>query len=94
MENLLKIKSLSVFLGFTEGALRMMVHRKQLPFIKLGRTVRFRPSDIEAWLRSNAHSPNPPSEYRSVKRTAHSRKETTTIDRLVEQAIAEAEKNG
>ncbi len=42
-------------IGVTYNALRKMVHRRQIPFVKHGRRVRFIKRDIEAWLRKGAH---------------------------------------
>ena len=39
----------------TLQAWRSAKHENQPPFIKLGRRVFYRPSDIEAWIVSNTH---------------------------------------
>lgn len=41
-------------IGVSENALRKMVHRRQIPFTKLGKRVRFIRETIEAWLKQGA----------------------------------------
>jgi excisionase family DNA binding protein len=41
-------------IGVSETALRVMVHRRQIPFVKIGARVRFIRKDIEAWLKKGA----------------------------------------
>ena len=38
------------FLGMSEAWIRKAVHLRTLPFIKIGRAVRFKRSDLEAFL--------------------------------------------
>ena len=44
----LTTKEASFILGVSENALRIMVHREQVPSFKFGRRLRFRLSDCEA----------------------------------------------
>lgn len=37
-------------LGLSLSALQKMVHRKEIPFAKIGHRVRFIPDDLVAWL--------------------------------------------
>lgn len=39
--------------GFAERTLRYLVSSRQIPYIKVGRHVRFRPADLQAWLAEN-----------------------------------------
>ena len=41
----------AAFLGLTEGALRQAVARRQLPFSKLGRRLRFNLAELDAHVR-------------------------------------------
>lgn len=41
-------KDASRVLSITENAIRIMVHREQIPFYKFGRRLRFKYSDLEA----------------------------------------------
>ncbi|WP_420493172.1 helix-turn-helix transcriptional regulator [Sedimenticola hydrogenitrophicus] len=57
MTKLLSIQDVSCLLGMTEAAVRQSIHRGEAgrrvpPFIRLGRMVRFRQDDVDAWLKS------------------------------------------
>ena len=45
------------YLGCTEGTLRVWVSKKRVPYVKVGRLVRFRKADLDAWLDRNAVNP-------------------------------------
>jgi excisionase family DNA binding protein len=49
---LMNIEDCSIYLGFSIQRLRKMCHKKEIPFIKLGRTVRFYRPDIIKWTMS------------------------------------------
>ena len=40
--------------GIAEGTLKNLVYRKQIPHVKLGRSVRFQPEEIAAWLKERS----------------------------------------
>ena len=42
---------LGEYLGVSESVLRNMANRKQIPHVKIGRTVRFDKEDIEKWIK-------------------------------------------
>jgi len=48
----------AAYIGVTENTLSVWrcVGRYAIPFIKVGRLVRYRVSDLEAWLESRTHS--------------------------------------
>jgi excisionase family DNA binding protein len=48
--SLLDYRQLSKQLSVSESHLRRLVMRRMIPFIKIGRLVRFRAEDIAAWL--------------------------------------------
>ena len=50
IEPLLTYDQVSVWLNRTPGAVRVLVNRRQIPFVKTNGTVRFEPSAIRAWL--------------------------------------------
>jgi excisionase family DNA binding protein len=54
MEQLLSIKEVSTRLKVKESTLRAWVFQKRIPFVRLGRLVRFRESDLEDWARTGA----------------------------------------
>ena len=50
-DRLLTVDELATYLGLSRPALRQMIHRRQIPFIRLGeRRIRFNLGDIDAWL--------------------------------------------
>lgn len=51
---LLTIDELAAELGLAKATLREWCWQKRIPYVKLGRAVRFRREEIEAWLRAHA----------------------------------------
>ncbi len=48
---LLDVNELAEYLSLTPQAVRHMVYRRQVPFIRVGpRRLRFDPAEIDAWL--------------------------------------------
>ena len=57
-DKLLTYAELATFLSMPVGTVYYLVHRRQIPFVRLGRRlVRFRRSQIEQWLISNTGVP-------------------------------------
>ena len=54
-KELLTAKETAEFLGLSEITIYKMTYRKQIPYVKLGRTKRFDKSKILAWIETNAH---------------------------------------
>lgn len=50
--DLMTIEQCSEYLGFPIQRLRKMCHKKEIPFLKLGRSVRFYRPDIIKWAMS------------------------------------------
>jgi excisionase family DNA binding protein len=50
LPNLLDIPALAEHLGVTERHVRRLVFERRIPFIKVGRLVRFDPAEIAAWI--------------------------------------------
>jgi excisionase family DNA binding protein len=50
MESLLTVKELAAALKLTEQTIQRYVLRKEIPFHKIMRAVRFRPSEIDLWI--------------------------------------------
>lgn len=48
--DLMTAKDLSLALCISEDHIRRMVSQRTIPFVKIGRMVRFSPCDIEKWL--------------------------------------------
>lgn len=57
---LLTIDELAAELGLAKATLREWCWQKRIPYVKLGRAVRFRREEIEAWLRAHAVAPDGP----------------------------------
>ena len=53
-DHLLTVAQAASYLGLTEPAVRMKVRRKQLPSTRLGRLVRFRRDELDAFLKDAA----------------------------------------
>lgn len=53
----LTLQELAEFLAVNEMTIRRLVHRKELPFYRVGKVYRFRVSDIEAWLGKHRQGP-------------------------------------
>ncbi|OGQ48134.1 MAG: hypothetical protein A3I09_04490, partial [Deltaproteobacteria bacterium RIFCSPLOWO2_02_FULL_47_10] len=47
---LMSIKSLSKYLDVPAGTIRDWIYKRQIPYLKAGRLVRFNFSDIRLWL--------------------------------------------
>ena len=43
------------FLSLTEKAVRNLVFKRQVPFIRKGRRIRFRKSDLICWMEADRH---------------------------------------
>lgn len=56
--SLLDKKDIADFLGIKLSTLNQWVSQKKIPFIKLGTRVKFRMSDILAWLETKTVRPN------------------------------------
>jgi excisionase family DNA binding protein len=54
METLMDITELGRMTTIKTATLRKYVAQRKLPFVKVGRLVRFRPSEIEVWIASRA----------------------------------------
>ena len=49
-KSLLTVKEASKYLGITENALYCMVYRRQIPFVKIGKRLRFDKIDLDKWI--------------------------------------------
>lgn len=54
-KKLLTIEEASHFLSIKISRLRTAVFKKEIPFVKIGRLVRFQESDLLKWIESNTH---------------------------------------
>lgn len=47
---LLDIAALAALLGVTERFVRRLVDERRIPFLKIGKFIRFEPADVAAWI--------------------------------------------
>ncbi len=50
MKEFFTVGELSEYLGIKKSSLYCMVERREIPFYKIGRLVRFKKADIDAWM--------------------------------------------
>jgi excisionase family DNA binding protein len=48
----LTVDEVARYLGLAKGTIYNKVHRREIPFFKVGRAVRFRRSKLDEWLRT------------------------------------------
>lgn len=53
MTPLLDIPQAAIALGTTDRHIRRLVETRQIPFVKVGRKVRFKQRDLERWIETN-----------------------------------------
>lgn len=51
MTNLMTAKQLADFLNMPLSSIYSLTHQRGIPFIKINQRLRFRPSEIEDWLK-------------------------------------------
>lgn len=87
-ENLLSIVELSKYLSIKPKTLYSKVESGQIPHYKIGHLIRFRKSEVEAWLvRSRKISRGVPVRARKTVKTARS---AMNMDSLVKKTIDES----
>ncbi len=59
-DGLLDIDGLADRLGVGERFVRRLVEERRIPFLKIGRLVRFEVGDVEAWIASQRVEPSSP----------------------------------
>jgi excisionase family DNA binding protein len=59
-DRLLTIEELAAYLGLKKATLREWCWQKRIPYVKLGRAVRFRLTEIDGWLSACAVAPATP----------------------------------
>jgi excisionase family DNA binding protein len=57
MEKLWKHTDVANYLNVSPWTIRGKVSRREIPFLKIGQSVRFDPSEIEAWAKQGAKEP-------------------------------------
>lgn len=59
-KGLLTLAEAADYLCMTHGALYAATSRRQIPFVKFGRRLRFRKEDLDAFIEANLVKPEPP----------------------------------
>jgi len=59
LSSLLDVPQLAKCLGITVRHVRRLVSERRIPYIKVGRLVRFDPDDVATWLQGLRVLPNP-----------------------------------
>ncbi len=67
---LLDSSELARMLGITERHVRRLVMERRIPFVKVGRFVRFDPRDIEQWLQAAKVPTVTPRRHHGAKPTS------------------------
>jgi len=78
LKEFLTIDDLSQYLGIKKSSLYSMVEKREIPFYKIGRLVRFKKPDIDAWVAGlKFEVVNPQAEARKI--IARGRPEISSI---------------
>jgi len=65
-DNLVDIAGLAERLGVGERFIRRLVHERRIPFLKIGRHVRFDTNDVDAWILDSRVAAAQPFTTRSM----------------------------
>ena len=57
MERLLDVNKCAEILSLSPSTIYALVHQQRIPHVKLGRSLRFRPVDIEKWVKNQSREP-------------------------------------
>jgi len=88
VKEFLTIDEVSEYLGIKKSSLYSMVERKEIPYYKVGRLVRFKKSDIDPWMEK--FKSEPLDSYAKARRILKgASKNSMDIDTIVNKSIAE-----
>ena len=65
---LLNIEQLADWLGVEQGFIRRLVAERRIPFVKIGKFVRFDPDEITVWVDSRRVATEPSAGFRRAFR--------------------------
>ncbi|MEW6740909.1 MAG: helix-turn-helix domain-containing protein [Nitrospirota bacterium] len=94
-ERLITVDEVAEMLGFTTQGVYSLVFKKKIPAVKISkRALRFRPSDIEAWLQEKTQQPVQAaiSQQPARKSPGRPRKNGTVRNDYVNHIIESAKK--
>ena len=57
MQKLIDIKTASELLGIKLSRMRVAVFKGEVPYIKIGRLIRFNPIELETWIEAKSQKP-------------------------------------
>ena len=88
---LLTVTEVAQFLRFTPESVYQLVHRRKIPYVKVCGALRFKRSDIDAWIEECTFRPGPKKEPKTQGRTKKpqikkSSKVLTDVMQMVEQS--------
>lgn len=89
-EGLMNINDLSGYLQIPICSIYGMVERKEIPYIKIGRLIRFKMSEIGSWLESK--KVNPVSPEKEVKKIMKNIDPEKIIDKVKKEVYFMPEK--
>jgi excisionase family DNA binding protein len=88
MDKLLSIEEIAGVLGVPKSTVYSWTHKKTVPFIKVGRLVRFQPGEMEKWLKNQAviplgHDDTSKQKAHLKNRSARGKGRNNRIDALI-----------
>ena len=60
IDKLLNVREVSAYTGLAQDTIYTMVSQRRIPFVRVGRLVKFDPRLLERWLKANTVMPMPP----------------------------------
>ena len=91
MEQLLNIQELAVLLGVEVSTIYSWTCRRSIPYLKIGKLLRFRVSDVELWIEEKIVLPSSTVVKKSHKESMKN-KPHTAADDLVSRLVRTAQK--
>jgi excisionase family DNA binding protein len=67
IDRLLSLEEVAVLLATSPRHVKRLVYERRIPYVKVGRWVRFDHASLVAWLEEHAVEPNPPVSRRRRK---------------------------
>ena len=89
----LTINEASHYLGIKPSTLYAMVERKEIPYYRIGRLIKFTKPDLDAFMQEHRVE-RMDTEKEARKILNHTRNQKINVDALVKKNIAESRGNG
>lgn len=89
-ERLLTVEEVAHLISFSEKSIYQLVHRRVIPYTKISGALRFRSSDIAAWIEENTFKPQSREKNKDAvgihrPRPRQGSRTLSEMDRIVEQ---------